>query len=93
MRKYEVMCVFRAKDDEFNAGKDAVKQALLKLEAKIEKEEDMGERALAYQIQKNDRGHYFYFVVDMEPAKAFLIEKSVRLIEELLRVLVVNVDE
>ncbi len=90
MRKYEAMCVFRANDDAFTRGKDAVRNELKKLDANIIKEEDMGQRTLAYPIQNETQGHYFYFVAEMDPEKAHQTPKSVELLEELLRFMVVR---
>jgi len=90
MRTYEAMCVFRADADAFARGKDAVRSQLEKLDAKIVKEEDMGQRTLAYPIQNENQGHYFYFVAEMEPEKAHEAPKAVELLEELLRFMVVR---
>ena len=90
MRNYEAMCVFRADTDAFTRGKDAVRNELTKLDAKILKEEDMGQRTLAYPIKRETQGHYFYFVAEMDPEKAYQVPKSVELFEELLRFMVVR---
>lgn len=90
MRTYEAMCVFRADTDAFARGKDAVRAQLDKLGAKITKEEDMGQRTLAYEIQNENQGHYFYFVAEMEPEQAHAAPKSVELLDELLRFMVVR---
>ena len=90
MRTYEAMCVFRADTDSFSRGRDAVRNELTKLDAKIVKEEDMGQRTLAYPIKNETQGHYFYFVAEMEPEKAHEAPKSVELLEELLRFMVVK---
>jgi len=84
------MCVFRADTDAFGRGKDAVRAELEKLDAKIVKEEDMGQRTLAYPIKNESQGHYFYFVAEMEPEKAHAAPKSVELLDELLRFMVVR---
>ena len=90
MRKYEAMCVFRAEDDAFTRGKDAVRTELTKLSAKVVKEEDMGQRTLAYPIKNVNQGHYFYFVVEMDPENARQAEDSVKLLDELLRFMMVR---
>ncbi len=90
MRTYEAMCVFRAEDDSFTRGKDAVRKELTKLEATVAKEEDMGQRSLAYPIKGVHQGHYFYFVVEMDPEKAHQAEESVKLLDELLRFMMVR---
>lgn len=93
MRTYEAMCVFRPEDEVFSRGKDAVRQRLLDLGAQIAKEEDMGQRTLAYPIKDCVQGHYFYFVVEMDPEKAHQTEESVRLLDELLRFMMVRQEE
>ena len=90
MRTYEAMCVFRTEDDVFNRGKDVVREELVKLEGKIVKEEDMGQRALAYPIKNANQAHYYYFVVEMNPDLAHQIEQALKLKTELLRFLMVR---
>ncbi len=93
MRKYEAMCVFRADPETFKQGVEAVRGELQKAGAVIEREEDMGQRTLAYPIQKELQGHYFYFVVEVEPLVAQGIEKEMRLRTELLRFMMVRQEE
>ena len=90
MRHYEVACVFHAEDDVFGRGKEIVKNELLGLGANITGEEDLGQRALAYPVKKETRGHYLVFMADMDPSKARLIEETLKLKTELLKVMVVN---
>jgi small subunit ribosomal protein S6 len=90
MRHYEVACLFRAEDDVYNRGKEIVKTELTGLGAVITGEDDMGQRSLAYPVKKETRGHYLVFIADMEPAKAKLIEDTLKLKTELLKVMVVN---
>jgi len=90
MRTYEAMCVLRVEDEVFTRGRDAVREELKKLDATITKEEDMGVRTLAYPIKDATQAHYFYFVVEMDPEKAHLVESAVKLFEELLRFMMVR---
>ena len=50
----------------------------------------MGQRTLAYPIKTETQGHYFYFVAEMDPEKAHQATKSVELLDELLRFMVVR---
>lgn len=93
MRTYEAMCVFRAEDEIFKRGKDVVREELQKLGATIVKEEDMGQRSLAYPIQDAHQAHYFYYVAEMEPSKAHLTEDALRLKTELLRFMMIRRDD
>ena len=90
MRTYEAMCVLRVEEDAFQRGKEAVRGELTKLGGTIVKEEDMGQRTLAYPINDVYQGHYFYFVVQMDPEQARLVEHAVRLFDDLLRFMMVR---
>lgn len=90
MRHYEVACVFRAEDEVYNRGREIVKNELVGLGAVITGEDDMGQRSLAYPVKKETRGHYLVFIAEMEPDKAKLIEDTLKLKTELLKVMVVN---
>lgn len=93
MRTYEAMCVLRVEEEQFQRGKDRVREELTKLEANILKEEDMGQRTLAYPIKSVHQAHYFYFVVEMDPEKAKQVEHAVRLFDELLRFMMVRQEQ
>lgn len=93
MRKYEAACVFKVADDQYTAGKEAVKQALSDLGAQVTNEIDMNQRTLAYPIQDETQGHYYIFEVDMEPDAAFQAEHAVRLIEPLIRFMMIRKEE
>lgn len=93
MRTYEAMCVFRADPETFKAGVETVRAELQKLDATIEKEEDMGVRTLSFPIKKELQAHYFYFVCKMDPEKAHQAEQATRLKSELLRFLMVRQDD
>lgn len=90
MRHYEVACVFHAEDEVYNRGREIVKNELVGLGAVITGEDDMGQRSLAYPVKKETRGHYLVFIAEMEPDKAKLIEDTLKLKTELLKVMVVN---
>lgn len=93
MRTYEAMCVLRVEDEAFQRGKEAVRGELEKLGAKFVKEEDMGQRTLAYPIKSVTQAHYFYFVVEMDPDQAHQVEQAVRLFDELLRFMMVRQEQ
>lgn len=93
MRKYEVMCVFRPEDEVVNRGREAVRNELNKLDAKIVKEDDMGQRTLAYPIKDSHQGHYHLFVTEMAPDKVAPVEAALRHNDELLRFMVVRAEE
>jgi len=89
LRKYETVYVFHSKGDSYKNGLDAVKKIYEKNNASITKEEDMQERALAYPVKKQDRGHYHLIEADIEPASIIAMEKDLKLNKDLLKYLFV----
>ncbi len=72
---------------------DQVRSSIVKRDGKINYEENWGKRKLAYEIEKNDVGIYVlcYFVAPKE--KVTKIEKDLRLIEEVLRYMILSYEE
>jgi small subunit ribosomal protein S6 len=93
MRKYEAACIFRADEEKFKAAKEEVQAVLTSLGAASVKENDMGVRTLAYQIDNELQGHYLVFECEMEPESAHQIEDKVKYFNDLLRILVVRKDD
>jgi len=89
MKTYELVCAFRMKEGQDVAGIEAVKKILTDGKAAIKSEEDMGDRELAYQIDKESRGRYRLFNLDLEQEKIPKIEDALKLRKELLRYLFV----
>lgn len=66
MRKYELVLVVKPSVKEADRKKllEQVKGWLGKM--KVTKEEDWGQKALAYTIKKEDSGHYYQFQLEGE---------------------------
>ncbi|MEN6363487.1 MAG: 30S ribosomal protein S6 [Rectinema sp.] len=90
MRQYELVVVLPSEEDVFRAGKDSVVAELERQGAVDVKEEDMGDRPLAYTIKKKDRGHYILFRLNLDPQKVTPIERSFKLNPNLLKYLFVK---
>jgi small subunit ribosomal protein S6 len=60
--------------------------------AAIAKLDDWGVRRLAYPIKKKDRGHYFFFLLDMAEDKVAGLGKFYRTVDNILRHMFVAVD-
>ena len=61
--------------------------------AVITKLDDWGVRKLAYPIKKKDRGHYFFYLLEMGGDKVAGLGKFYRTIDNILRHMFVVVDE
>jgi small subunit ribosomal protein S6 len=89
MRTYELVCAFRAKEGQDVAGIEAVKAILKDADVAVKSEEDMGDRELAYEIDKETRGRYRLFNVELDQEKLPGIESALKLRTEILRYLFV----
>lgn len=95
MNKYEIMFIVKSDMEEAEIKKtaEAMKKVLTDKNAKIVDEKKMGQRELAYEINKFKTGYYFLFVVE---AGAEAIEEFNRVVginECILRHLVVKVED
>jgi len=89
MKTYELVCAFRMKEGQDVAGIEAVKKILTDGKAVIKSEEDMGDRELAYEIDKENRGRYRLFNIELDQEKLPKIEDALKLRKEILRYLFV----
>ncbi len=92
MRQYELVAVFPPEEELFRQGKEAVVGELTKQGAADVKETDMGDRQLAYQIKKKERGHYVLFTMNLDPQNITPAEKMFKLNPNLLKYLFVRAE-
>lgn len=96
MRKYEIMFIVKP-DLEEGAIKsvfDSMKTLLEEQGATIAEVKEMGQRELAYEINKYKNGYYFYFLIEATDSKAVKEFDRVALINEnIIRHLVVKLGE
>ena len=90
MRSYEFTAVFRVKEDNYATGLKAVKDIFAQNGVTIASEEDMGDRLLAYTVDKEERGHYHLLNVEADPASLVKIEEALKLKTEILKYLFVK---
>ncbi|OQY34863.1 MAG: 30S ribosomal protein S6 [Spirochaetaceae bacterium 4572_59] len=90
MRSYEFTAVFRVKEDNYSTGLKAVKDIFEKNGVTIVSEEDMGDRLLAYPVNKEERGHYHLLKIEADPAEIQKLEEALVLRTELLKYLFVK---
>lgn len=93
--KYEMGVVVRADlpEDGFTVEMDRVKALLDRFGATIEKIDEWGRRRLAYPIEKQADGMYTFITFTAEPSAPKEIESRMRLMENVLRYLLVRKDE
>lgn len=92
MRNYEAVFCFQAKEEDYQKGLTFVREQISKNKGKISSEVDMKERALAYPIKNEDRGHYMLFNAELDPQSIDEISKIANIQPEILRYLFVRAE-
>lgn len=92
MRKYEMMTIYPVQEDKAKAGAEALKAVLAEFGASIAKEEAYGDRDLTYEVKKQNRGKFVLYIVEANPAKLVDIDRQLKLAENVLKYMFVNID-
>lgn len=92
MSKYELALVVNAKieDDERAAVVDKCKALIERFGGTITNVDDWGKKRLAYEIQKMREGFYYFIQFDAETSAPAEIESRVRIMDNVMRYLVVK---
>ena len=95
MNKYEVMFIVRPdmEEAEIKNTAEEMKKVLTDGKANMLEEKAMGQRELAYEINKFTTGHYFLYVVEANAETVKEFDRIVRINESLLRHLIVKVED
>lgn len=95
MNKYEIMFIVRPDMEEAEIKKTAeeVKKVLTDKNATIVEEKAMGQRELAYEINKFSTGYYYLYVVESNADAVKEFDRVARINESLLRHLIVKVED
>ena len=92
MNKYELAVVVNAKlDDEAkNAVVDKVKALIERFGGQIAEVDDWGKKRLAYEIQKMNEAFYYIVAFEAPLSAPAQIEANVRIMEQVIRFLIVK---
>ena len=95
MNKYELALVVNAKidDDARAAVVEKAKDYITRAGGTLGEVDDWGKQKLAYEIQKMNEGYYYFIPFDAEPTVPDVIEADVRIMDNVLRFLIVRKDE
>ncbi len=94
MRKYEVVFIIKPLEEEAtNAVIEKFQKLITANGGKIDKEDRWGKKRLAYEIQKEAEGFYVIFYVTCEPACVDECDRVMKITEEILKHMIVRVDE
>lgn len=94
MNKYELAVVVNAKleDEERAAVVDSCKALIERFGGTITNVDDWGKKRLAYEVQKMKEGFYYFIRFDAESTAPIEIENRVRIMESVVRYLIVRQD-
>ncbi len=95
MNKYELTIVVNAKieDDERAAVVNKAKGYIERFGGKITNVDEAGKKKLAYDIQKMSEAFYYFIQFEAETTAPAEIENIVRIMDNVLRFLIVRTDE
>jgi len=95
MNQYEMGVIISARLDEEGqkAELDRVQALVERFGGTIDKMDSWGRRKLAYPIQKQTDGVYTFITFSSEPGAPAEIENRLRILENVLRFLVIRLDE
>ena len=92
MNKYELAVVVNAKieDDARTATIEKVKEYITRFGGTITNVDEWGKKRLAYEIQKMREGYYYFIQCESDSSCPAEVEKSVRIMENVIRFLCVR---
>ncbi len=96
MHKYELAVVVSAKvedDSERAALVDKIKALIEKFGGQVTNVDDWGKKRLAYEIQNMNEAYYYFIHFDAEGNVPAEVESRIRIMENVIRYLIVRQDE
>lgn len=95
MKNYELAVVlFSTLSEEEKLGTvEKVKELIVRFGGEIANVDDWGKRKLAYEIEKQKEGFYYFIQFSAETSVPQEIESRIRIMEPVLRYLIIALDE
>ena len=79
-------------DKDLKAALVGVETVVEQAKGKVVKKEEWGKKPLAYRFKKETEGVYWLFKLELPTDKAAVVDKELRLREDILRLLLVKLD-
>ena len=95
MNKYELAVVLNAKlaDEERAAALEKVQGYIARYGGTVTNVDDWGKKRLAYEIQKMKEAFYYFIRFDAESTAPIEIESRIRIMDNVIRYLIVRQDD
>jgi small subunit ribosomal protein S6 len=94
-RVYEVMYIVKpdTAEDDVTKLNESLQGVIEKEGGSVVKLENMGRRKLAYEIKRNNEGHYVLFEIEGSGSEIAELERRMRVNDAIIRYMTVRVDE
>ena len=94
MNKYETIMILDCTitDESRNNAISKIKK-YIESKGKIEENEDMGKKKLAYEIKKKNEGYYYLIKFTANPEDISELERIYRITDEIMKFIVVKIDD
>ena len=95
MINYELAVILQPNLDEesLKTEFDKVTALVARFGGVVDKVDDWGKRRLAYDIQKFTEGYYYFITFSAEPTAPREIEDRIRIMENVIRYLIIRTDD
>ena len=95
MNQYELGVIISARleEDAQNAELEKVQELVTRFGGTIDKVDSWGRRKLAYPIEKQNDGVYTFITFSSESGVPAEIERRIRIMENVLRFLIIRIDQ
>lgn len=94
MNKYESVVIISPAVEE-EGMKSLIKKFtdLINSDGKVESVDELGKKKLAYEVKKNTEGYYAIFHFEANPGLITELERNYRITDEIIKFIVVRVEE
>ena len=94
MNKYEIMFILKSNEEEAIKGQvSGLKAIITDMKGEIVNEKEMGNRKLAYPINKELNGYYYVINVNANNEAIAEFDRKARINENVIRHLIIRLDE
>ena len=94
MNKYEIMFILKSNDEEAIKNQvSELKAIITDMKGEIVNEKEMGNRKLAYPINKELNGYYYVINVNADNEAVAEFDRKARINENVIRHLIIRLDE
>lgn len=93
VRSYEMVVILQADLEDHNAVSEEIAEVVRGLGAEVEKVDLWGKKRFAYPIEKQVEGFYLLYTFKLDPAQIKEMERILRLKSQVIRHMVVNLEE